>query len=250
MRELLKDLSPDPDPETVHELRTQTRKLEAVLHAFSPENTSEARHTLGLMKPVRRAAGRVRDMDVLIAKAAGLSSRVQSEGLARLTEHMSAIRAADARRLYRKVKRCRKKARSSLKRLLRHLEHSQASMHNGASPGPSSSQILAQKLAHWPPLTPENLHEFRKGVKELHYMLQLVPDSDDHRMRSYARVKDATGDWHDWMGLRCLAESVLDSNGDAPMLSEIRTILRQKLREALNAANSLRKSGIDTPHAA
>jgi len=250
LRKLLKHLSPEPDPETVHELRTQTRKLEAVLHALSPRNTSEARHLLRLMKPVRRAAGRVRDMDVLIAKATSLSSPAQSEGVIRLIEHMSAIRTADARRLHRKVKRRRKQARAWLSHLLRNLHRLRSPNHPGLPVSADSPQILVQKLDHWPPLNQQNLHEFRKRVKELHYLLQLFPAHDGPRMTSYANVKDTVGDWHDWMELSCLAESLLAPKQDAPLLREIRRTLQEKLRAALVAANSLRKTGIEMPHAA
>jgi CHAD domain-containing protein len=255
LRQLLKSLSLDPDPETVHELRTQTRRLEAILHTLSPRNTAspspgDIHRILKLLKPVRRAAGRVRDMDVLIGKASSLSSSELSGGVVRLIERMSEIRTADARRLHRRVKRRRKEARSSLKRFLRNLEHTKVQGHVGAATILAPPQILAQELDHWPRLTEENLHEFRKGVKELHYMLQLFPGQDGHRMTYYARVKDRVGDWHDWLELKSLAESVLDPKEDAPMLSEIRSILQEKLHAALNAANALRKRGIEMPHAA
>lgn len=255
LRELLKDLSPDPDPETVHDLRTQTRKLEAMLHALSPEgagrrNAAESHRVLKLLKPVRRAAGRVRDMDVLIGKASSLYAAAPSEGAARLLEHMAAIRIADARRLHRRVKRQRKKARSSLKRLLRNLEGARIRDRKGGPARSTPSETLARRLEHWPRLTQENLHEFRKSVKELHYMLQLFPHQDDPRMTTYAKVKDTAGDWHDWLELKCLAESVLNPTDDASMLREIRAILDEKLHTALNAANSLRSRGIELPYAA
>jgi CHAD domain-containing protein len=255
LRKLLKNFSADPAPETVHELRTLTRKLEALLHAL-PSGTANARggtnqrHLRKILKPVRRAAGRVRDMDVLIGNVSTLASRVQSEGIVRLVEHMSAIRAADAGRLLRCVKRRRKKASSALKRFLRDLEGLQTP---GGTLTPTSSappQILAQKLEYWPTLSQGNLHEFRKIVKELHYMLQLVPSQSGDHMTSYARVKDTVGDWHDWLELKCIAESVLDPEIDAPILGEIGAALQQKLLVALNAANSLRRQGIEMSDAA
>jgi CHAD domain-containing protein len=250
LRELLKDLPTDPDPETVHQLRTQSRRLEALLHALAPEHARSDRAILELLKPVRRTAGRVRDMDVLIAKAFSLSSRVRAEGFDHLIGRMSAIRNADARRLHRKVRHRQRHLRSLLKSFLRKLEGRQAPDHAGVSAGGASPQILAQKLEHWPHLSQENLHEFRKAVKELRYMLQLVPDQDSQRLNSYARVKDTVGDWHDWMELKRMAESTLDHIRDAALLREIRGILLEKFHAALSAANSLRRIGIDMPHAA
>lgn len=251
LRKLLKDLSAHPDQETVHQLRTQSRKLEALLHALSPANSGKDGRILKLLKPLRRTAGRVRDMDVLIAKTSSLSSRrVQSEGLVRLIEQMSAIRTGDAQRLHRKVLRRQKELRSLLKRFVRRLEGLKAPYRSGAPAGAESPQLLAEKLENWPRLTQQNLHEFRKGVKELRYMLQLVPEQDDHSLNPYSKVKDTVGDWHDWLELKGIAESTLDHQQDAPLLREIRVTLQQKFHAAINVANSLRRRGIDMPRAA
>ena len=247
LRRLLKKFPPNPDPETVHQLRTQMRRLEATLHALSPQNPVKARRMLKVLKPIRRAAGRVRDMDVLIVNSAGLS--VQSDGLIRLIEHMSAIRTADASRLHRKVKRSQREARSLLKDFARNLRRLPPDR-SGMPARSASPQILAEKLDHYPGLNQQNLHEFRKTVKELGYMLQLVPHPDNLRLNAYEKVKDTTGDWHDWLELKCLAESVLDPGEDTLMLSEIRGILQKKFHTALNAANALRRGGIELVPAA
>src|SRR5260370_5862837 len=197
LRKLLKRLPQNPSPEEVHELRTQTRKLEAMLHAFSQGSSGNEGRILRVMKPMRRAAGRVRDMDVLIAKASSLSSCVPSDGIVRLVERMSETRAEVARRLYRIVKRRGKKARLSLKSFLCNLERIQAENSSEVPASFAASQIVAERLEHWPRLDKENLHEFRKGVKELRYMLQVVPDPDEQRMNAFAKVEDTVGDWHD-----------------------------------------------------
>jgi CHAD domain-containing protein len=193
-------------------------------------------------------------MDVLIAKTSGLSSGVQSEGLVSLIEHMSAIRAADAQRLHRKVRQRKKELRSLLKSFVRKLEGLQAPDHSGVPADAESPQTLLQTLKNWPELNPSNLHEFRKGVKELRYMLQLVPDQDDHRLNPYSKVKDTVGDWHDWLELKSMAESTLDPQLDALLLREIRATLQQKFHAAMHVANSLRKRGLklgtDMPRAA
>lgn len=250
LSKLLKDLSADPDRDTVHQLRTQSRKLEALLHALSPDNAGKSSRILKLLKPLRRTAGRVRDMDVLIAKTSGLSSRVQSEGLVGLIEHMSAIRNTDAQRLHRKVRQRQKELRSLLKTFVHKLEGLQAPDRSGVPADAESPQILAQKLENWPKLNPANLHEFRKGVKELRYVLLLIPDQDEHRLHSYSKVKDMVGDWHDWLELKTMAESTLDLQHDASLLREIRATLEQKFHAAMQVANSLRKRGIDIARAA
>jgi CHAD domain-containing protein len=250
LRKVLKCLPRNPRPEEVHELRTQTRKLEAMLHAIASEYIHQSQRVLKILKPVRKAAGRVRDMDVLIAKASALSFRESSDGIPLLVQHMAAIRIEDTRRLYRTVKRRRKKARWVLKRCLRSLERLKTENSSGLRATSAPPEILTERILHWPTLRQENLHEFRKGVKELRYMLQLVPGYDERRMNAFARVKDAVGDWHDWLELKCVAESVLDPKRDATILRKICELLQERLRTALTAANQLRKQGVEQRRAA
>src|SRR3954471_7383630 len=94
VRKAMKDLSGDTSPEQVHALRTQARRVEAIVHALSPAGTG-ARKLAKAVKPVRRAAGKARDMDVLMAKLLELSSPREEdtqEALVRLGEHLAGVR--------------------------------------------------------------------------------------------------------------------------------------------------------------
>lgn len=250
LRKLLKNFPTNPRPEQVHSLRTQTRRLEATLHALSGEATKDTRRLLKLLKPVRRSAGTVRDMDVLITKLVSLNSHASEEGMVRLVEHLSSMRMEHVNHLQRVVKRRRNEARGRLRRAARHLERSRS----GDSPlvieSPAAPQIVATELDHWPKLHRDNLHEFRKQVKELRYMLQLAPGSDGHLLEAFGQVKDTAGEWHDWLQLENLAHSVLDPAQDGALLRDIRSKMREKLRVALTAANELRRNGFELPLAA
>ena len=68
LQKLLREIPPDLPPEYVHRLRTQSRKLEATVHAISSAQDHRAHRMLTRIKPIRKAAGSVRDMDVMIAK--------------------------------------------------------------------------------------------------------------------------------------------------------------------------------------
>jgi CHAD domain-containing protein len=247
LRMLLKRVRPNPSPDQVHELRTTTRELEAMLHAISAEFGDEPRRIMKLVKPVRRAAGRVRDMDVLIAKAASLTAHDQTDATTRLLRHMTSMRAEGAKKLYGAMKQHCRKARSRLKGCLRRIER----MDNDRPERVSRAiQILAEQIDRWPRLDQENLHGFRKRVKELRYMLHLVRDEDCQFINAVAKVKDLAGDWHDWRELESVAGSVLSSRDHATTLEAIKEIVRDKLRIALAAANALRKRGFELPTAA
>ncbi len=245
LRKLLKDWRPNGRPEDVHRLRTETRKFEATVHALSPEFGGEWRRALKLIKPVLKSAGKVRDTDVLIAKASSLSQQKYANALLRLIEHLASKREKRVKKLGRTLDRHGRKARIRLKRCLRSLQnekHEAETITIGSTP----AKILVNKLERWPNLRRDNLHDFRKRLKELRYMLQLVPGDNEHLLSATAEVKDATGDWHDWVELKCVAESVLDADEDSAVLAEIRILLREKLRVALLAANTMRQKRFGT----
>ncbi len=221
-----------------------------MLHVLDPESSRQSRRVLKLLKRVRTTAGRVRDMDVLISKASGLSCDGPSEGITRLIEHLSAIRNRDTRRLYRTVKHYRKKVRSTLKHFLRCLDRLSSENPSLSAVSSAPPAILTARLLHWPKLHEENLHEFRKAVKELRYMLQLAAQQNAYHMNALARVKDTGGEWHDWLQMEDIAEAVLDPIRDAAILSKLGDVLQEKLRTALSAANQLRKQGIELQIAA
>jgi CHAD domain-containing protein len=72
LRKLLKKMPKQPTPEQVHDLRTNTRRVEASLKALQLDRNGEGRQVLKAVTPMRKRAGGVRDMDVLT----GFASRV------------------------------------------------------------------------------------------------------------------------------------------------------------------------------
>lgn len=241
LRKLLKRFPANPAPEHVHMLRTQTRKVEATLDALLPEGNREAKRLTKALKPMRKAAGRVRDMDVLLRKALALGMKPEQKSVATLIEHMDRLRKEYLRALARSIRRHGKKSRKLLKRYLRMLKETSES----AATAECAVRLgeAAAELNHWPQLEVANLHAFRIRAKEISYMLQLMEDADGNALETFARVKDTAGDWHDWVELQRLAQSVLDAERDAAVLAKIHQAARKKLHAALMAANAARKHG-------
>src|SRR5256885_13729874 len=69
LRKILKKISRNPSPAKVHDLRTRTRQIEAALGALALDSNRNGRKLLKSLSRVRKNAGRVRDMDVLISYA-------------------------------------------------------------------------------------------------------------------------------------------------------------------------------------
>lgn len=245
LRKLFKEIPVDLPPEYVHEVRTQARRLEAAVHALSSRRDQRAQRLLKRVKPIRKTAGDVRDMDVMIEKLLAVANQMQRNGgdaLSRLTEEMAALRGKSANQLRRLLKRHGKPLRGKLKRYAARVEKAGDGLLAESAAAP---QALAAELQHWPPLRADNLHDFRIHAKELRYMLQLMPEMDEHTLQPFTRVKDVSGDWHDWLQLREFAARVLDGGRDREILTRLGAIEHEKLGAALAAANAARRDGME-----
>ncbi len=240
LREQLSTFPSNPRPDEVHSLRTQTRRLEATVSALVIGREKSSRRLLKAITPVRKAAGKVRDMDVLIGDALILSNHHGSEALVRLVEHLAKKRVGSARKLRTVVRAQRHDARRLLKQssklIRKKLKNDPAGVDGEAAPG-----ILINELSHWPALDADNLHLFRIRIKELRYMLQLSPQADEKLVDALGEVKDFIGEWHDWVELLRIAQKVLDPRLDRDVLKHIEETGSEKLESSLKIANLARE---------
>ncbi len=65
VRKLLKKMSNPPTPEEVHDFRTNSRRVDATLKAFSLDSEPSSRRLLKRLARLRKRAGNARDMDAL-----------------------------------------------------------------------------------------------------------------------------------------------------------------------------------------
>ena len=222
----------------MHSLRTQTRRLEAVIAAVSLEREKQPRRLLKLITPVRKAAGDVRDMDVLIGDVLTISGDRGTEPVVLLVQHLARMRVKHARKLRDLVRRERRDIRTHLRQSSKLIRKK---MKDGASPdSEAASQILITELSHWPDLDEGNLHLFRIRTKELRYMLQLNEQADEKLVAALGEVKDSIGEWHDWVELEKIARKLLDPKSDRELLGHIQRTGAEKLKIALAAANHIR----------
>lgn len=243
LRKLRKQLSQFPSkaqPEEVHSLRTQTRKLEATVSALAIDLEKPSRRLVKAIKPVRKAAGKVRDMDVLIGDVLSLTADPGNEAAVQLIEHLARMRVKSARKLHAVIRAQEKDARKLLKQstklIRRKLRNDSAAVNGEAAP-----QILITELSHWPELDAGNLHLFRIRIKELRYMLQLSRQADNRLVHALGEVKDSIGEWHDWVELLNIAQKVLDPRSEREFLKQIEGTGNQKLNRALGVANQVRE---------
>ena len=245
LRKLLKSMPDDPQPEEVHRLRTRTRRIESIAAALDPSGEKRTRRLLKVLKPVRKAAGNVRDVDVLTGDLLRLRQKSNSASIDRLMEYLNELRRESASDLADAVNEQRKPARRNLQKYARMLESAAVGKKpvrsEGVDENGSVADRLIEELASWPRLNAGNLHPFRLKVKKLRYVLEMFPGTDAGLMNALADVKERVGEWHDWQQLMAMASEVLDPGRDRALLDEIEAMGGKKLAEALGTANALRR---------
>ena len=253
----LKSLPKDPPPTEVHKLRTTTRRVEAIVSVLAQVEGKESRRLLKSIEPIRKAAGGVRDMDVMIGNARKLARRAESDSLTRLDEQLQIARQQNAEELRRVLGRRRTAARENLKEYSSLIRTAVARMEGTASTTGlpahehdgihSAAANVVRELGEWPQLNAENIHAFRLKVKELRYILQLSDDANSELGEALGNVQRRVGDWHDWHQLHEIASEVLIPERDLALLERIDETTKRKFDQALAAANRLRGKYLSMP---
>jgi CHAD domain-containing protein len=262
LRELgksLKSLRRAPLPKDVHKLRTAARRAEAIAAALPSGHQKKSRRLLKAIEPVRKAAGGVRDMDVLMTNVRRLARHHAGDSLTRLSEHLQIARQQNAAELLRALHRESKTVRGQLKeysKLVRTALAPAKSAANGAAQIALAhgrvntvAMNIVRELEAWPALDESNVHEFRLKVKELRYILQLYAEADQEFVDKLGEVQRLVGAWHDWFQLNEIAREVLNPEKDAALLAHIAGTAQRKLIRALKSANALRGRHLAMPFA-
>ena len=247
LRKSLRVLGSEPSAGEVHKLRTQAARLVAESKALKTSGKRARKRLWSAVSPVRKAAGNVRDMDVLVEKVLGLAHGLDEECRVRLVEQLSARRLEGAAALHDLVKQRRKDARKELKKYRIKVEAKTREGYDTVSAAVAGTAAqLRAKLAQWPTLDAGNVHDFRKKVKGLRYTLEIMPRADERLLNHLGEVKDRIGEWHDWHVMVAIAEQVLDHGTGCPLLREIRREERASGRTAITAGNKFRKRWLGT----
>jgi CHAD domain-containing protein len=260
LRELgksLQSLPKDSPPNEVHKLRTAARRVEAIAAVLPSGDGKKSRRLLKSIEPLRKAAGGVRDMDVLTANARRLARHSAGDSLTCLIGHLQSTRQQSAIELGRALGRRRKTALHNLKQYSKQVRSALTPANSASRAAGSTGQPqeginavamnIARQLGAWPPLDASNIHSFRLTVKELRYTLQLDADADPGFVGALGQVQRRIGDWHDWQQLEEIARAVLDPEQDGALLARITQIARRKLDRALACANALRERYLAMP---
>jgi len=262
LRELgkaIESLNGKTAPQDVHKLRTASRRVEAIAGVLEAADGKKSRRLVKSIEPVRKAAGGVRDMDVLLADARKLARYCDGESLNHLVAHLEAARLQNAGELQHALHHRRKAVLEDLKECSRFVasvpKHAQSSSRSGAQASRAQEEIhssaanVMRELGDWKPLDADNLHEFRLKVKHLRYTLQLDAQANASLVEALGDVQRRIGDWHDWHQLEEIAREVLVLDEDRALLDRIGETVKRRFDRALAAANALRGKYLNMPMA-
>jgi CHAD domain-containing protein len=260
LRELgksLQSLSGDSAPRDVHKLRTASRRVEAIAGVLAAADGKKSRRLVKSIDPIRKAAGGVRDMDVLLADARKLARYCDGESLHHLVAHLKTTRQQNAGELQHALHHRRKAVLEDLKEYSRFVASVAKHAHSGSRSDErasgaqeeihSSVANVMRELGDWKPLDADNLHEFRLKVKQLRYTLQLDAQADADLVEALGDVQRRIGDWHDWRQLEEIAREVLALEQDQALRDRIGETAKRRFDRALAAANTLRGKYLNMP---
>jgi CHAD domain-containing protein len=236
VRTFVKRNAKRPRSHDVLRLRTSARRLETALVALGLDADR-----LRDLEKTRRLAGKLRDMDVLTAHALNVDRRGELDCLVRLLEHLGAERSKRARKLHAAIA----KRRPRILRWLVRVEKAAADVRgNGgdrAVRGAMARAIqVSSRLSRPGRLTRSNLHAYRSRVKELRDLLRLSDRRVDSALvPKLVEVKDAIGDWHDWVELAEIAAGTLDHGASCRLVKRIAATRDARYRNALSVARAL-----------
>jgi len=240
------------DPERVHKLRANTRRVEAILNALEMNTGRKRQRLLKSLKLVRKSAGAVRDMDVLTGKVTQISVPGERNCQIRLLEHLGVERHQRAVGLQQKLASRGKSIRRGLQRCSEKLDPLLATnrapkeQKEAESRAVASALQLSGDLESFGNLGRRNLHEFRIQGKQLRYVLQMAKPADAELVEALREVQNAIGEWHDWEELIGIAKEVLDHGAKCGLLRELQQQADAAFDEGLCAANSMRKHFLST----
>jgi len=256
LRKLLKKMGSQPAVEDVHDLRTSSRRLEASFQA-SLDTERNSRKVLKKVRKIRKAAGKVRDMDVLTGYLSGVHPPDNERAcMVQLLEHLGAQRARHAKKLVAKRRQYGSSLRKQLQRISRDMDHALPQDGNGRSDGNSidaqaaaSALRLISELRQPARLGKNNLHPYRLKVKELRNVLEMAQNAKQQEfVDTLGKVKDAIGEWHDWEELATIAQGILDHGRNCQLLQELRRTSKSKYQDALSLAEMMRKKFLRISH--
>ncbi|MBV8629729.1 MAG: CHAD domain-containing protein [Silvibacterium sp.] len=241
----------DPEVEAVHNVRTGTRRIEAMLDTIVRELSLQdaqaeredhaiddaARKWLRLLKRIRRKAAGVRDLDVhrgLLKKqgllkndepppdtqpgpveAADAVAYTLNQQAGDLDSWLRHARAEHAKPLMKAASKWSARLDGDLALFEAAIEQTPGRRARQRSAAAVALDAFARLSTEMQRLYEGNLHDFRKGAKKARYIAESGGDDPQAGAvgKALKKLQDEIGDWHDWLVLAEEAHEALGERG-------------------------------------
>ena len=232
----LSKLSTEPQPESVHRFRTNSRRVESLLFELVPSLDGNQRKLLKTLKRLRKKAGRVRDLDVQIAA-------LRSQAPAGKSQLLRVLIDERGKRMGKLAKAFDQKTTAELRKRLRRAEK-ETSIPDSVDPLAAGLRLFFQLGKDGAALTENKLHQYRIVGKRARYLAELAGDSAEAQVvvGQLKRMQDVIGDWHDWLDLTHKAEQLLRGDQNSALVVALRNLTRAKFRQAVHALAEAQQS--------
>lgn len=241
----MREVSDQPLPERVHQLRTTIRRAETFLSAQDLPEKREVEKLLQQLAKLRRRAGRVRDIDVQAAALRTVNIGHEEQTKARLLAELEEQRSRKQKKLLAGIED-RFSARMSQR--MRKVESavttaSEARVAIGKKSKPTPRRLwrALRELIHTAhdaqPFTPRSLHQFRVQCKKARYLAELLP-GNAALLEQLKTIQDAIGDWHDWLTLSQNAAKI-STPTESALLAHLENVTRAKFTAAVRTSKRI-----------
>jgi CHAD domain-containing protein len=212
-----------PNPKSVHDLRSSTRRVEAQLELLAmvkglPPHRPEEQKVQRRLQKLRRVAGKVRDCDVqdklLKDEDHPMSSAVEAPSdLSRTQQKLRDRIAKDRQRNERKLLAA---VEQQLPKLTRDTEKLLSALKPAKDLKVRVDDLLAaidhkmERMLRSREHGEEHLHEVRKTAKRARYQCEAMPGPQSAAMaKRLESLQDAGGTWHDLLDLATVCHKEL-----------------------------------------
>lgn len=217
--------------EKVHQLRTEARRVTAAINLFEDWLPRHFADTVQKrVRKIRRKAGTVRDLDVLISSLKKMTDLLPDQVLESLAEQAESRRKKEARSL---TNQCQKLIGNGfehdLKALIKQVRRSEHDDNSDVAPDgvPPVTELTGEFESSLTQLSgdAEQMHRVRKSARHLRYSLELIDQVKsssqlDQPCQLLSKLQDTLGQFNDQVTLLdylvcCEKESDQQSTADA-----------------------------------
>ncbi len=191
-----------PKPKPVHQVRSATRRLEASLELLTissdiPDMKRKSKSLRGSLRKIRRAAGKVRDLDVHRELLGGYTKTGVTD---KLDKELAEIREKAAHKLQKWLQQNHTKVQLELDDLEITLKPALDLNLSGGGLAGMARTWFAEAVHGLDPQQDDDLHSIRKACKTARYLAEVGEDDSKAAAKAAARFESsqqALGAWHD-----------------------------------------------------